>query len=63
MYDDATNLFRAKFTVKMDYDFTKAFEMFESWYSSVKEKLHSDQIHEIYQQIEVSIDSLFPISM
>lgn len=59
MYDDAANLFRTKFTVKMDYDFTKSFEMLESWYSSVRNKLQSDQIHEIFEQMEVCIDSIF----
>ncbi|XP_055320364.1 uncharacterized protein LOC129577415 [Sitodiplosis mosellana] len=52
MYRDTTNLFRVKFTVTMDYDFSKAFEMFDSWYKSVDEKLRTDRISEIYHEIE-----------
>lgn len=54
MYRDATNLFRVKFTLTMDYDFTKAFEMFDNWYKSVDEKLRSDRISDTYQELEVS---------
>lgn len=54
MYRDATNLFRVKFTLTMDYDFTKAFEMFDNWYKSVDEKLRTDRISETYQELEVS---------
>lgn len=54
MYRDATNLFRVRFTLTMDYDFTKAFELFDNWYKSVDEKLRMDRISETYQELEVS---------
>lgn len=54
MYRDATNLFRAKFAVTTDYDFTKAFEMFDNWYVGVQQKLHTNQIVETFHEIEVS---------
>lgn len=53
MYRDAPNLFRVKFTATMDYDFSKAFEMFDDWYKNVDEKLRSDRISEIYHELEV----------
>lgn len=53
MYHDATNLFRIKFTVTMDYDFTKAFEMFDNWYAGIQEKLKTDRAVEMFQEIEV----------
>lgn len=52
MYKDAVNLFRPKFIVKMDYDFAKAFEMFDAWYKTAKDKLHSDGIVELFEQVE-----------
>lgn len=55
MYRDATNLFQARFTVTLDYDFTKAFEMFDQWYAEVEEKLRSDRIKETFHEVEVSI--------
>lgn len=55
MYRDATNLFRAKFTVTTDYDFTKAFEMFDNWYVGVQQKLYTNQIVETFHEIEVSV--------
>lgn len=53
MYRDAFNLFRPKFSVKLEYDFSKAFIMFDAWYENVKQKLHSDKIVETFDQIEV----------
>lgn len=58
MYRDATNLFQARFTVTLDYDFTKAFEMFDQWYAEVEEKLRTDRIKETFNQVEVSIDGI-----
>lgn len=54
MYRDATNLFQAKFTVTMDFDFSKAFDFFDNWYVSVQEKLQTDRLVETYHEIEVS---------
>lgn len=52
MYKDAVNLFRAKFTVKMAYDFGEAFKLFESWYGITEDKLHADGIVELFEQVE-----------
>lgn len=53
MYRDASNLFRVKFTMTLDYDFSKAFDMFDAWHSGVQEKLKTDRIVETFQEIEV----------
>lgn len=54
MFRDAPNLYRFKFTRVMDYDFSKAFDLFDEWYAGVQEKLKNDQIEEIYEKIEVN---------
>lgn len=59
MYRDATNLFQPKFTITMNYDFTKAFEFFDNWYASVAEKLQTDRLIEIYHEVEVSENNYF----
>lgn len=38
----------------MDYDFSKAFELFDEWYKSVDEKLRADRISETFHELEVS---------
>lgn len=53
MYRDAPNLFRVKFTATMDYDFSRAFEMFDEWYQSVDEKLRMDRISETFHELDV----------
>lgn len=54
MYRDATNLYRFKFTKVLDYDFSKAFDLFDQWYAGVQEKLQNDHIEEIFQEIQVN---------
>lgn len=58
MYRDATNLYRFKFTRVMDYDFSKAFDLFDQWYAGVQEKLKNDQIADISQKIQVNAKKL-----
>lgn len=53
MYRDATNLFRARFSLEMKTDFGKAFSMFDAWYDSVKKRLHADGITEMFNRMEV----------
>lgn len=53
MYRDATNLFRLRFHITLDYDFTKAFEMFDNWFTGVQEKLRNDGVADIFHKIEV----------
>lgn len=55
MYRDATNLFRVRFTLTRDYDFSKAFGLFDNWYKTVDEQLHTDRIEETYHELEVSV--------
>lgn len=54
MYRDATNLYRFKFTRVLDYDFSKAFDLFDQWYANVQEKLKNDRIEEISHKIQVN---------
>lgn len=54
MYRDATNLFLAKFMVTLDFDFTKAFDMFDKWHAEVSEKLKTDRIKETFHEVNVS---------
>lgn len=54
MYRDAMNLYRFRFTQVLDYDFSKAFDLFDQWYAGVQEKLKSDKIQEISQQVQVN---------
>lgn len=54
MYRDATNLFVAKFMVTLDFDFTKAFDMFDKWHAEVSEKLKTDRIKETFHEVNVS---------
>lgn len=61
MYRDAPNLFRVQFMLKMEFDFTKAFTMFDKWYKVVREKLRSDRLIETYHQMEVSNLKQIPI--
>lgn len=53
MYRDAMNLYRFKFTRVMDYDFSRAFDLFDQWYAGIQEKLKNDQIAEIFHKIQV----------
>lgn len=59
MYRDATNLFRVRFTPTKDYDFTKAFDMFDNWYKIVSEKLRNDRLADTFHEIEVSVQRTF----
>lgn len=54
MYRDTPNLFRVKFQIELDYDFVKAFNLFDDWYETAKQKIKTDRLLEIYHQMEVS---------
>lgn len=54
MYRDTPNLFRVKFQIELEYDFVKAFNMFDDWYKTAKQKIQTDRLLEIYHQMEVS---------
>lgn len=55
MYRDTINLFTFRFNTRIDYDFTKAYDMFNHWHKSVEEKLNKDRIVETHNEIEVRI--------
>lgn len=55
MYRDTPNMFRVKFQIELDYDFVKAFNMFDSWYETAKQKIKTDRLLEIHDQMEVSL--------
>ncbi|XP_031630094.1 uncharacterized protein LOC116345133 [Contarinia nasturtii] len=52
MYRDTINLFQFRFNTRIDYDFTKAYDMFNNWSKSVEDKLNTDQIVETHNEIE-----------
>lgn len=52
MYRDTPNLYRFKFTRVLDYDFRRAFDLFDEWYANVEEKLKTDRIEEISHKIQ-----------
>lgn len=54
MYRDATNLYRLKFTAKLQYDFTKAIHLFDEWYAGIQEKLKNDGMMKTFEAIQVS---------
>lgn len=59
MYSDAPNLFRVKFTLKLECDFAKSFIMFDDWYENVRQKLQNDHLIETFHQMEVSNTGYF----
>lgn len=54
MLRDATNLFRPKYTTKIDRDIGNAISKFDGWYDKVKQKLREDRLDDLFAEIEVS---------
>lgn len=53
------NLYRVRFTTKIDFDFSKAFNMFDDWYDTVKYKIKNDGLIETFHKMEVSLSITF----